>query len=264
MTKASFFSVSPLNGKQIVITRPPHKAEAFAAQLRELGAVPVLMPLIEIRPPREPILLDAVLQGLAAFDWMIITSANAVTHIWRRFEVLQINPAQIIWPKIAAIGPATANMLHQHGVEFALMPDEHVAEALFAALDAQIKLKGTRILLPQGNLARSFLADSLAAAGADVLPVIAYETVRSTINSALLKQPFDAITFTSSSTVENFVDQFDDPRAIIGEALVACIGPVTADTARDLGLPVHVIADPYTVDGLIAALGAAFERNSTA
>jgi uroporphyrinogen-III synthase len=255
-------TLSALVGKRIVITRPPHKAETFAAKLRDLGAVPVVMPTIEIRPPHDPTSLDDALKQLDTFDWLIVTSANTVTHIWRRLDALGLGAAQVVWPKIAAIGPATAKVLHKKNIEITLMPDEHVAEALFAALDAQLDLKGKRILLPQSNLARPFLAKALTESGADVVSVVGYETVRPEIDPALLAEPFDAITFTSSSTVENFVNCFDDPLAIIGKALVACIGPITADTARDLGLPEPIVADPYTLDGLIAVLGEAFERYS--
>jgi uroporphyrinogen-III synthase len=251
---------SSLAGKRIVITRPPHKAESFAARLRDLGAVPILIPTIEIRPPRNPAPLDDALIRLATFDWLVITSANAVTHIWRRLDALELNAAQINWPRIAAIGPATARALRARGFAIDLMPDEHVAEALFGALAARVDLNGKRILLPQGNLARSFLAEALNDAGADVLAVIAYETVRPEIDPAALATPFDAITFTSSSSVGNFVSCFDDPLAIIGDALVACIGPITAETARELGLPVQVVADPFTIDGLITALSDTFER----
>jgi uroporphyrinogen-III synthase len=251
---------SSLAGKRIVITRPPHKAEAFAVRLRDLGAVPILIPTIEIRPPRNPAPLDDALRRLATFDWLVITSANAVTHIWRRLDALELDAAQIDWPRIAAIGPITAKALRKRGREIELIPEEHVAESLFDALAERVDLSGARILLPQGNLARSFLAEALNDAGTDVRAVIAYETVRPEIEPAALAAPFDAITFTSSSTVENFVSCFDDPHVIIGDALVACIGPITADTARDLGLPVQVIADPHTIDGLIAALSDTFER----
>jgi uroporphyrinogen III methyltransferase/synthase len=108
------------------------------------------------------------------------------------------------------------------------------------------------------------LADLLCEAGAEVNSVIAYENVKPVIDPTSLSKPVDAVTFTSSSTVENFVEMFDDPLAVIGGAVVACIGPVTAETTRRLGLPVHLIAEPHTGEGLIAALSEAFERRHTA
>jgi uroporphyrinogen-III synthase len=248
----------PLAGKRIVITRPPHKAADFVDRLRALGAEPVLLPTITIRPPTDPAPLDDALRHLDRYDWLILTSANTVTHIGQRLTALKLEP---VWPAVAVIGPATGAALHAYGVTPALMPGTHVAEAVFAALQEHTDLMGARVLLPQGDLARPVLADLLREAGARVEAVIAYENVRPTIDPALLAAPFDAVTFTSSSTVQNFVDAFDDPLNVIGAARIACIGPVTADTARDLGLPVHVVAEPHTVDGLIDALVTVFERN---
>jgi uroporphyrinogen-III synthase len=252
-----------LAGKRIVITRPPHKAASFAERLRDLGAEPVLIPTITIQPPTYPAPLDRALFNLERYDWVIFTSANAVPFVWTRFEALGMDPARIDWPAVAVIGPATGQALAVRGVTAALMPEQHVAEALFETLNHHTDLAGLSILLPQGNLARPVLADLLREAGASVDAVVAYKTVQPDMAPDWFSKPVDAITFTSSSTVQNFVTMFDDPLAVVGRALVACIGPVTANTARDLGLPVHVIAEPHTVDGLIAALEAAFERNPT-
>jgi len=250
-----------LAGKRIVITRPPHKAGSFARLLREMGAEPVLVPTIAIQPPRDPSPLDRALRHLNRYDWIIFTSANAVTHVWQRLEALALSPEQCAWPPVAVIGPATAQSLEKRGVTPSLMPETHVAEALFDVLNRTADLSGKRVLLPQGNLARPILADLLRNAGADVDAVVAYENIRPDVDLDWQAAPVDAITFTSSSTVQNFVAMLDDPVAAIGNALVACIGPVTAETARELGLPVHVIADPHTVEGLVAALSDAFERN---
>jgi len=245
----------PLSGKRIVITRPPHQAGAFADRLRELGAEPVLLPTITIQPPRDLAPLDRALLHLDRYDWLILTSANTVTHIGQRLAALNLDP---VWPAVAVIGPATSKALQEYGITPAVMPGKHVAEALFASLHDD--LSGARVLLPQGDRARPVLADLLRGAGAEVDTVIAYENVRPEIDPALLADPFDAVTFTSSSTVQNFVELFDDPLVVIGAARIACIGPVTADTARELGLPVPIVAEPHTIDGLIDALIAAFER----
>jgi len=258
---------SALTGKRIVITRPPHKAEAMADRLRALGADPVLLPMIAIRPAADTAPLDRALGQLDRYDWVIVTSANAVTHLWQRFDALNIDPAALDWPAVAVIGPATGGALRQRGVTPALVPETHVAEALFDAFRQRVDLPGTRVLLPQGNLARPVLADLLREAGADVETVIAYETVQPDSDLTRLAAPVDAITFTSSSTVQHFADAVadagDDPLAVIGDALVVCIGPVTATAARDLGLPVHVVAEPHTLDGLLDALNTMFERNLT-
>jgi uroporphyrinogen-III synthase len=251
----------PLAGKRIVITRPPPKADAFANRLLELGAEPVLLPTITIQPPTDPAPLDDALLRLDRYDWLILTSANTVTIIGQRLATLHIDP---VWPPVAVIGPATGKALQtDYGVIPAVMPEKHVAKALFAALRDQTDLSGARVLLPQGDLARPVLADRLRGAGAEVDSVIAYENVRPEIDPVLLADPVDAVTFTSSSTVQNFVDLFGDPLSVIGTARIACIGPVTADTARELGLPVHIVAEPHTLDGLIDALITAFERKLT-
>jgi uroporphyrinogen-III synthase len=235
----------PLAGKRIVITRPPHKAHAFADRLRDLGAEPVLLPTITIQPPSDPASLDDALQHLNRYDWLILTSANTVTTIEQRLAALKLDP---VWPPIAVIGPATGKALQEtYHITPAVMPEKHVAEALFAALHAHADLSGARVLLPQGDLARPVLTDRLRGAGAVVDSVIAYENVRPEIDPALLANPVDAVTF-------------GDPLSAISMARIACIGPVTADTARELGLPVHIVAEPHTLDGLIDALIQAFER----
>lgn len=250
----------PLHGRRIVITRPPHKAADFAARLRSLGAEPVLLPTIRIQPPGDPAPLDDALRRLDRYDWLIVTSANAVPQLWARLAALGLDPARLKWPDVAAIGPATAQALAERGVPPALVPAEHIAEALFVALRDRVSLPGLRVLLPQGNLARPVLAERLREAGARVDAVVAYETVRPA-EAGELPARFDAVTFTSASTAQNFADLFDDPRAATVGAAVVCIGPVTAAAVRELGLPVHAVADPYTIDGLIDALCQLFERD---
>lgn len=251
----------PLTGKRIVVTRPPHAAEAFADRLRALGAEPVLLPTIRIRPPQDPGPLDRALTHLAQYDWAIFTSANAVEHVWNRLDAIDAGSRGVSWPPSAAIGPATARALRERGLHAALVPEQHIAEALFAALAQRAHLAESRIFLPQGNLARPVLADLLREAGAVVDAPIAYETVAADTDPTLLAPPIDAIAFTSPSTVQSFAAQFDDPLALLGSARIACIGPITADAARACGLPVHIMADPHTTEGLIAALRAALARH---
>lgn len=256
--------ISSLAGKRIVITRPPHKAGAFADLLRALGAEPIVMPLIETRALQDTASLDAALRALPRYDWVIFTSANAVDFTWQRLDALAVDEAAVAGLQVAAIGPATAKVLEARGVTPSLVPREHVAEGLFAALTQRVPLEGMRFLILQANLARPALAGLLREAGASVDAVVAYDTVRPEIDPGLLARPVDAVTFTSSSTVQHFVELFDDPRAVLGGALVACIGPVTAAAARAVGLKPDVTADPYTVEGLIVALEKAFERTSEA
>ncbi len=252
----------PLAGKRVVITRPPHQAAPFAERLRALGAEPVIVPLVMIRPPADPVPLEAALCDLERFDWVIFTSANAVEAVCDRLDELSQRGVVPRWPQIAVIGPATGKALQQYGLSPVLMPATHVAEALFEALRQHTALVGARVFLPQADRARPVLADLLRAAGAEVCAVVAYETVSAQSGALLWPDSVDAVTFTSASAVQSFVALFDDPAQTLGQAMVACIGPVTAQAARALGLPVHAVAQSHTIDGLIAALTALFDGES--
>ena len=237
-------TTTALRGKRIVITRPEGEAVRLAQRLEALGAVPVVAPAIEIEftdPPE----LDAALQRIRSYDWVIFTSRNGVTAVYRR-------TAAIEGPKIAAIGPATAQALRAHGVEPDLMPEEYVAEAVLEALG---NVGGLRILLPRAEMAREVLPEGLESRGAAVDVIAAYRTRRAPVSAERVAAA-DAITFTSSSTVRGFLETASVPAG----AKVICIGPITAATARDLGLHVDLVADEYTEDGLIAALAATFGR----
>ncbi len=216
----------------------------MAERLRALGATPVVVPAIRIEftdPPE----LDRALAGIAGYDWVIFTSRNGVEAVFRRTR-------SIAGPKVAAIGPATAQSLREHGVEPDLMPAEYVAEAVLDALGA---VTGRRCLLPRADIAREALATGLTARGAVVDEIAAYRTHPLTERRADLG-PVDAVTFTSSSTVHGFLAGGPVPDG----ARIVCIGPITAHTAQECGLTVSAVAQEYTEDGLIAALHAAFAR----
>lgn len=235
-------SPRPLHGRRIVITRPEEDAERLAGRLEALGAVPVLAPAIDIEftdPPE----LEAAVAAVAQYDWVVFTSRNGVEAVFRKVD-------QLRGPKVAAIGPATAAQLRSRGVEPDLVPEEFVAEAVVEALG---EVRGQRILLPRADIAREALPDGLRAKGAQVDVVVAYRTAsRPPVDLDLAE--VDAITFTSSSTVRGFLEGASVPPAV----KVICIGPITARTARELGLTVHAVADHYTEDGLVEALLAAF------
>jgi uroporphyrinogen-III synthase len=235
---------SPLAGRRIVITRPEADATRLADRLRGLGAVPIVAPAIRIEftdPPE----LDRALVRLGAYHWIVFTSRSGVEAVFRR------TPA-IAGPKVAAIGPATAASLRAHGVEPDLVPAEYVAEAIVQSLG---EVRGLRFLLPRADIAREALVEGLERRGAEVHEIAAYRTRELTDPRADLG-PVDAVTFTSSSTVRGFLAGGPVPDG----AKVVCIGPITAQTAREHGLQVAVVAEHYTEDGLIAALKAAFDR----
>jgi len=235
---------SPLAGRRIVITRPEADATRLADRLRALGAVPIVAPAIRIQftdPPE----LDTALANLAGYHWIIFTSRSGVEAVFRRTR-------SIAGPKVAAIGPATATTLRARGVEPDLVPAEYLAEAILEALG---EVRGLRFLLPRADIAREALVDGLEHRGAVVHEIAAYRTTELSVRRADLG-PVDAVTFSSSSTVRGFLAGGPVPDG----AKVVCIGPITAQTAREHGLDVAAVAEHYTEDGLIAALGAAFAR----
>lgn len=239
----------PLAGRRIVITRPAERAGRLAERLASLGAVPIVFPTIRIEAA-EPGPLVAAARALDGFDWVIFTSANGVEAFFARLGDAGKDARDVGRRKVAAIGPVTAAALRERGVEPALMPDEYVAEAILASLG---EVRGLRVLLPRADIAREALAEGLRERGAQVTEIAAYRTVGAAGPAPDLEAA-DAVTFTSSSTVRHFVGS----GARQGRAKVVCIGPVTAATARELGLEVSAVASEYTEDGLIEALEGAF------
>lgn len=234
-----------LQGRRIVITRPVEKARRLADRLRSLGAVPIEFPTVRIEPA-EIGPLDDALRALDSFDWIVFTSANGVEAVFARLAAAGKDARDVGRRKVAAIGPVTARSLKVRGVEPDLVPDEYVAEAILASLG---EVHGLRFLLPRADIAREALAVGLREKGAVVTEVAAYRTVGVGGPPPDLSGA-DAVTFTSSSTVRHFLAS----GAAVGTAKVVCIGPVTAATARELGLVVDAVADEYTEDGLIQAL----------
>ncbi|MBI4420959.1 MAG: uroporphyrinogen-III synthase [Gemmatimonadetes bacterium] len=234
----------PLAGRKIVITRPESDAHRLAERLKELGGEAIVLPAIRIAFA-DPAPLDAALTRLGQYQWVIFTSRNGVEAVFRR-------AARLVGPRVAAIGPATAAELRKHGIEPDLMPTEYVAEAVLEALG---NVRGQRILLPRADIARRALVDGLRARGAEVEEIAVYHT-RAVDEPRPELEGVDAVTFTSSSTVRGFLEAGPVPEG----AKVVCIGPITAQTARESGLDVTEIAGEYTEDGLVAALVAALGR----
>lgn len=246
-----------LHGKRVLVTRPPHQAEYFAQALREAGAEPICFPVITIGPPPDLPALDRVLQGLTAYDWLILTSVNGVAAVWERLAYLAITslPEGL---KVAAIGPQTASALQEQGLDPDFVPGEYIAEAILPGLG---EMTGRRFLLLRADQARRALADQIRLQGGLVDEVTAYQTLPaqpSEESIAGLRAGIDWVTFTSSSTVRNFVAAVRsaglDPLDLPGSPRFACIGPVTAQTAHQEGLPVDVIASEYTTRGLLDAM----------
>lgn len=249
----------PLWGKTVVVTRPRTQAQPFIARLESLGATVLSIATIEIVPPAdEYAALDESIAHLNDFDWLVFTSANGVDHFGQRLSYAGKGTADLAPLQIAVVGEATATALAERGITPHVLPDTFVAEDLAETLK-QIPMAGQRVLLPRADIARQQLPTSLREMGAEVTAVDAYRTIAPPLDPAtlaLLNKGVDVLTFTSSSSVRNFVAQVGDAtaRRLAENAIIAVIGPVTARTTRDLGLPVTVQADPYTTDGLVDAL----------
>ncbi len=277
----------PLQGKRVLVTRTREQASVLSEGLRALGATPLEFPTIRIVPPSDWTQLDAALTRLYSslvsedvdnasyiYDWLVFTSANGVHICLQRLQHLGYEPRMLQNIRIATIGPATADALTPYGLTADLIPDAYVAEGVAEAIieDAQKRsraLKGQHILLARAAEARKVLAIMLREAGAIVDDVPAYYTLTAAVDDErsrdlwhdLLHQQLHIITFASSSTVRNFmawVKQCEEATGIrlapTSLPIIACIGPITSQTARDLGLTVTIEAKEFTIDGLLEAI----------
>lgn len=241
-----WFERRPLSGRRVVVTRTREQVSQLSVALRELGAVPIEVPVIEIVEPSDGGAgLAAAAARLDTYDWVVLTSPNGASRLLAAMSDARAFGSS----SVAAIGPGTAAALAAGNICADLVPDQFVAEAL---LDAFPTGPG-RVLLARAEVAREVLPDGLRARGWEVDVVAAYRTVAAVVTDEqrAAMRGADVITFTSSSTVDRFLD------AVGAEDLpptVACIGPITARTARERGLTVDIEASVHTIDGLVSAL----------
>lgn len=233
---------------RVLITRAASQAPEFVTALGSLAVEPILFPTIEIQPTADGARLDIALLHLADYDWLLFTSVNAVKMVLTRLMALGLNPYHLTQVKVGAVGPATAVALTSHDVPITFMPATHTAEELLMALAAQYPLTNRRMLLPQADIARSVLAEGLTAQGAQVEVITAYQTCP--LSTGPQPPVVDIITFTSSSTVQGYINCLAG-QPFVGGQKVICIGPSTAQTATDAGLPVTAIARPHTIGGIV-------------
>jgi uroporphyrinogen-III synthase len=259
-----------LTGKRVVVTRAEHQAADLARALAGYGATPLLYPCLAILPPEDLVPLDDALRQLASFDWLLLTSANAVAMVARRLAALGLTlPGSV---RLGAIGAATARLAHDAlGCAAAALPDQYHAAALAAALP---DIAGARVLLPLSALADDSLGRALAARGAAVSEVVAYRVGPGTggvdLPLLLATRQVDAVTLTSGSAVTNVLARLaaegGEP-ARLADVVIACIGERTASAGRHWGLRVDVTAAAHSAAGLCAALdeyfAAAHERART-
>jgi uroporphyrinogen-III synthase len=257
--------VESLKGRRIVVTRAREQAGDLLRALQEHGAEAVIVPVIRIQPLDNLGALRAALTGLSAYRWVVFTSQNAVQIVFDRLVAWGLTPRVFSSTSVAAIGTATADALTVRGVVPALVPAEFIAEALAEALIQRSggTLTGARVLIPSAEDAREALATGLRQHGATVENIAVYRTVPvhadlSGLATDITRGRIDAVTFTSSSTVRSFVDLVGRPAATSGRFVAATIGPITADTARELGLREIIEAEPHTVPGLVESLARRF------
>lgn len=253
-----WFESRPLFGTSVVVTRPAHQAEPLVEALRHQGAGVVRLPAIALAEPDDGgAALRAAVEAIHEFDWIVLTSPNGARRLLDELP----DARALGGVEVAAIGPGTAEVLAGAHVHADLVPERYVAEALLDAFPPA-PATGGRALLARAAVARDVLPDGLRAAGWEVEVVDAYRTVAAEVDEASLEaaRHADVITFTSSSTVERTLERLPP-----GELppVVACIGPVTAATARQHGLPVTIEADEHTAEGLVAALAAWGRNRST-
>lgn len=273
---------------RLLVGRARHQAGALSGELRKLGATVLEIPFIEIRAPRSFKPLDSALRNLERYDWLILTSVNGVEAMWERLDKLRLTKKILNHLRVAAIGPATKKAIEQRGGKVDVVPKEYVAESVVRSLRRQVK--GKRVLLVRAKVARDVIPRELRRAGAHVDVVEAYETVVPQASCRRLRDVVanprrrpHVITFTSSSTVRNFVDLLGGSRsavrtqrAVRGQdcprhtstahpgldgLLLASIGPVTSATLCELGLRADIVAKEFTIPGLVKAIATALSSS---
>lgn len=252
----------PLLGKRVLVTRARTQISEFVDKIEELGGEAVEFPVIQITRPKHQKLLDQAIQDLARFDWIIFTSVNGVKFFFDRLAELSVDIRTMSQARIAAVGPKTADKLKEKGLMVEVFPGEYHAEALVESLRPLVQ-PGQKILLPRSNIARKILPEELKKMGCHVTDVDAYDTQMNTENAAgIVKQLSEGnihvIAFTSSSTVRNFLKVLKtvhaDAHSLIHDVKVVVIGPITAQTAKELGVRVDAVAEEYTIEGLVEAI----------
>jgi uroporphyrinogen III methyltransferase/synthase len=255
-----------LFGKRVLVTRPREQAAELVDRLTALGAESIEAPMIRMAPPEDPDPLLRAASNPDAFDWIIFTSANAVDAFMTALLDGERDVRALKGPRICTSGTATADKLATYAIKADLIPREFRADAVVASLLALGSMAGVRVLLPRADIGREVIAEQLREAGADVTEVIAYRTILEDaqregdpdVYGMLLEGRIDVATFTSPSAIRNFAKIYgaDQVADLLKNTVVATIGPVTADAARQLGIPVTIQPKTYTVPALVDAIAA--------
>jgi len=258
--RMKWFENRPLMGRSIVVTRAREQASELVKRLSDLGAECLECPTIKVAPPDDLKPLDKAIENLSTYDWLIFTSVNGVNFFFNRLFVNNKDVRALSNVHTAVIGPATAKRLFDFGLQSDIVPESYRAESIIKAFAGK-DINGKKMLLPRAKEARPILPLELTRMGAVVDEVTAYCTraVQDNVDlmlTRLKEKTIDLITFTSSSTVKNFHALLppEDLESLMQGVTVASIGPITGDTARDLGFDVHIIAESFTIPGLCQAI----------
>ncbi len=258
--KLNWHEIKPLFGRRVLVTRSREQASVLSGAIEDLGGESLEFPAIQIEEPEDYTPLDEAIRVLDTFSWVIFTSVNGVEFFFRRLKHHHKDIRVLHRARLCAIGPKTREALEVRGLLVETVPGEYRAEEIVEELRGKVG-SGDRVLLPRADIARKVLTEALKLMGADVTEVTAYRTVMGegddgTIREMLRGGEIYLVTFTSSSTVRNFVKMIGEPSPehLLKGVKVACIGPITADTARELGIKVDIIAEEYTIEGLLRAI----------
>jgi uroporphyrinogen III methyltransferase/synthase len=264
--KLNWYESKPLFGKRIVVTRSRDQASVFAEMLIDRGATTIEFPTIDVIPPASWNELDEAISGIETYAWIIFTSANAIRFFMDRLRSLNKDLRMLKGVNICVVGPKTAEALESYGLRPDLIPSEFKAEGVIAALGGT-KVRGQRFLIPRAKVARELIPDKLREQGAIVTVATAYENIRPAADVKRVSKLFEekkiaAVTFTSSSTVHNFVEILGQKeyKSLMEGVTVACIGPVTAKTAEEYGMKTDVMPKEYTIPALVDAMVGYYKR----
>ncbi|MFH1002908.1 MAG: uroporphyrinogen-III C-methyltransferase [Chloroflexota bacterium] len=254
----------PLSGKRVLVTRARHQASSLSRLLTERGALPVELPAIDIQPVTDNKELDGAIARLEQYAWVVFTSVNGVAAFFRRLNALKQDSRALRDAKIAAIGPATAAALEGQGIIPDYLPESYTGAGLLEGFRKR-DIAGQHLLLPRADIADDELSAGLSRLGAVVDDIAVYRTVPATEATSRARQKLqageiDVITFTSSSTVSHLIAALAGEKPGLNGALVACIGPKTAQTATRAGLKVAILAEEPTIPGLVSALEEYFTK----
>jgi uroporphyrinogen III methyltransferase/synthase len=264
----NWFEKKPLFGKKILVTRTRDQASELVNLLEDAGAECLEGATIALVEPETWQELDAALAELPGYDWLLFTSINAITFFFQRLRELNLDARDLKGPKIGVVGTATAEALRGYGLRADLLPREFTGEGLATVL-LEAGVADKKILLPRAQEAREVLVEQLTAGGAKVEVVPVYRNVKpagyAEVRTALEKKEIDLVTFTSSSTVSNFLEMLEikdreEFERLLSGVKVAVIGPITARTAIKNGLKIDIQPETYTIPALVTAIVAHFSK----